>query len=70
VPHISDFLWTSVALTDFMRLSVKKAAQATLYRAAYRKSGHLDFEMWVTTNLDVLFQGPGNLDGTMPRTAI
>jgi hypothetical protein len=47
-----------VALTNFMRLSLMKAAQAALAGAAYRKSGHLDFEMWDTANLDVFLYGP------------
>jgi hypothetical protein len=39
-----------------MRLSVKKAAQAALDGVAYRKSGHLAFEMWDTANLDVFLR--------------
>ena len=40
VPHVPpDFLWSLVALANFMRLSVQKAAHANLFGAAYRKSG-------------------------------
>ena len=34
-----DFLWTLVALANFMRLSLLKAAHAVLDGATYRKSG-------------------------------
>jgi hypothetical protein len=34
-----DFLWSLVALANFMRLSLKKAAHAVVSSAAYRKSG-------------------------------
>jgi hypothetical protein len=37
--HRPDFLWGWMALTKFMRLSVKKAAHAVVSSAAYRKSG-------------------------------
>jgi hypothetical protein len=34
-----DFLWSLVALANFMRLSLLKAAHAVMSGAAYRKSG-------------------------------
>jgi hypothetical protein len=34
-----DFLWSLVALTNLMRLSLLKAAHAVMSGAAYRKSG-------------------------------
>jgi hypothetical protein len=34
-----DFLWNWLALTNFMRLSLMKAAHAVVSSAAYRKSG-------------------------------
>jgi hypothetical protein len=34
-----DFLWSLVALTNLMRLSLLKAANAVMSGAAYRKSG-------------------------------
>jgi hypothetical protein len=45
-PHIPDFLCSFVGSLNFMRLSLMKGAHAVLSRAAYRNSGHLDFEMW------------------------
>ena len=34
-----DFLWNWLALTNFMRLSLMKAAHAVVFSAAYRKPG-------------------------------
>jgi len=40
VPHVPpDFLWSLVALANFMRLSSLKAAHANLADAGCRKSG-------------------------------
>ena len=40
MPHVRpDFLWSLVALANFMRLSLQKAAHANLSGAACRKSG-------------------------------
>ena len=39
MPHIPDFLLSFVGSLNFMRLSLKRAAQAVLSRAAYRKFG-------------------------------
>ena len=39
VPHIPDFLWSSVGSANFMRLSLKKGAQVVLSGAACRKFG-------------------------------
>ena len=48
-----DFLWSLVALANFMRLSLLKAAHANLFGATCRKSG------------SPVFFGPG----TLPRQA-
>src|SRR5271167_4446428 len=37
-----DFLWSLLALANFMRLSLMKAAHAVMSGAAYRKSGVWD----------------------------
>ena len=60
----SDCLRASVSLMSFMRLSVEKAAQAAMADDSYRKPGHLDFEMWDTTNLDAF---PKALPSRMER---
>ena len=40
VPHVPpDFLWSLLALPNFMRLSLLKAAHAVVSGAAHRKSG-------------------------------
>ena len=55
-PTRPDFLLSVVGLTNFMRLSLKKAAHANMGGAAYRKSGiSLVFrEMWDTRTLMLL----------------
>ena len=40
-PTPPDFLGDLLVAPNFMRLSLKKAAQAIMTGAAYRKSGHL-----------------------------
>jgi hypothetical protein len=55
VPHIPDFLLSSVGSVNFMRLSLKKGAHATVSstRVPEIRGISLVFrEMWDTTNLN------------------
>jgi hypothetical protein len=57
VPHIPDFLWSLVGSANFMRLSLKKGAQAVVSGGSVQGMRGISLvfrEMWDTTNLRVL----------------